>query len=137
MPSAMSLPRGKNNGFTTTRRSRRRPRNSNASTANTSSPALRSTGVSSCAKKESLMSTVLEAQRAMPAVHRLGWRALSLGAANGFEYASPFLLPLVLARCLAAAAFGPYRVLWLRVGTGMARRTLAILGSHYYVLPRS
>jgi len=82
------------------------------------------------------MSAGLEA-RAVPAVHALGRRALSLGAANAFDYALQFLLPVVLARCLDTAAFGQYRLLWLAVGTVMAVVTMAMPGSLYYFLPRS
>ena len=64
-------------------------------------------------------------------------RALALGLAYGFEYAAQFLLPVVLARCLDATAFGEYRLLWLAVGTLMAASTLAMPTSLYYFLPRS
>jgi O-antigen/teichoic acid export membrane protein len=67
----------------------------------------------------------------------LGARALSLGAANAFEYALQFLLPVVLVRCLAPEAFGEYRLLWLAVGTVMAILTQAMPGSLYYFLPRA
>src|SRR6266571_901615 len=137
MPSAMSLPPGRNNGFMPTRRSRRRPRNSNASTANTSSSTPAFNRRELVRKERAPMSTVFEAQPSLPAVHRLGWRALSLGAANGFEYAAQFLLPVVLVRCLDTAAFGQYRLLWLAVGTVMAVVSLAMPGSLYYYLPRS
>ena len=73
----------------------------------------------------------------MLTTRRLGSRALSLGAANAFDYATQFLLPVVLARCLDAAAFGQYRLLWLAVGTVMAIATLAMPQSLYYFLPRS
>src|SRR5256885_4227781 len=69
--------------------------------------------------------------------HGLGRRALSLGAANALDYAFQFLLPVVLVRCLDAAAFGQYRLLWLAVGTVMAVVTSAMPGSLYYYLPRS
>jgi len=72
-----------------------------------------------------------------PSGHRLGRRALSLGAANAFDYGLQFLLPLVLVRCLDPAAFGQYRLLWLAVGTVMALATLAMPPSLYYFLPRS
>ncbi len=68
---------------------------------------------------------------------RLGQRALSLGAANAFDYAIQFLLPVVLVRCLDAEAFGQYRLLWLVVGTVMAFLPLAMEASLYYYLPRS
>ena len=64
-------------------------------------------------------------------------RALTLGLAYGFEYAAQFLLPVVLARCLDATAFGQYRLLWLAVGTLMGASTLAMPTSLYYFLPRS
>jgi O-antigen/teichoic acid export membrane protein len=67
----------------------------------------------------------------------LGRRALSFGAANAFDYALQFLLPVVLVRCLDTAAFGQYRLLWLAVGTVMAVVTMAMPGSLYYFLPRS
>ena len=67
----------------------------------------------------------------------LGARALSLGAANAFEYLLQFLLPVVLVRCLEPAAFGEYRLLWLAVGTVMAILTQAMPGSLYYFLPRA
>ncbi len=73
----------------------------------------------------------------VPTVHRLWRRALSLGAANAFDYGLQFLLPLVLVRCLDPAAFGQYRLLWLAVGTVMALATLAMPPSLYYFLPRS
>ncbi|HMH18131.1 MAG TPA: lipopolysaccharide biosynthesis protein [Burkholderiales bacterium] len=69
--------------------------------------------------------------------HGLGRRALSLGVANAFDYALQFLLPVVLVRCLDAAAFGQYRLLWLAAGTAMAVVTMAMPGSLYYFLPRS
>lgn len=67
----------------------------------------------------------------------LGARALSLGAANAFEYLLQFLLPVVLVRCLEPEAFGEYRLLWLAVGTVMAILTQAMPGSLYYFLPRA
>jgi len=72
-----------------------------------------------------------------PSVQQLGQRALSLGAANAFDYATQFLLPVVLVRCLDAAAFGQYRLLWLVAGTILAIATLAMPASLYYFLPRS
>ncbi len=72
-----------------------------------------------------------------PAAPRLGHRALSLGAANAFDFAIQFLLPVVLTRCLDAAAFGEYRLLWLVAGTVVAVATLAMPASLYYYLPRS
>jgi len=72
-----------------------------------------------------------------PAAPRLGHRALSLGAANAFDFAIQFLLPVVLTRCLDTAAFGEYRLLWLVAGTVVAVATLAMPASLYYYLPRS
>jgi O-antigen/teichoic acid export membrane protein len=83
------------------------------------------------------MSAELEARIDVPTVHRLGRRALSLGAANALEYALQFLLPVVLVRCLDSGAFGQYRLLWLAAGTAMAVVTMAMPGSLYYFLPRS
>ncbi len=82
------------------------------------------------------MNIGIEAQ-AVPIVHRLRRRALSLGAANAFDYAMQFLLPVVLARCLDPAAFGQYRLLWLAVGTVMTFAPAVMQGSLYYFLPRS
>ncbi len=78
-----------------------------------------------------------ETATAMPAAPRLGHRALSLGAANAFDVAMQFILPVVLTRCLDAAAFGEYRLLWLVAGTVIAVATLAMPASLYYFLPRS
>jgi len=64
-------------------------------------------------------------------------RALTLGSANSFDYATQFLLPLVLVRCLSAEEFGQYRLLWLTVMTVMALASLAMPQSLYYFLPRS
>ncbi len=83
------------------------------------------------------MSAGLEARAEVPALHGLGRRAFSLGAANAFDYAFQFLLPVVLVRCLDTVAFGQYRLLWLAVGTVMALVTMAMPGSLYYFLPRS
>jgi O-antigen/teichoic acid export membrane protein len=79
----------------------------------------------------------MDAAAAEPALRRLGRRALSLGAANAFDYAIQFLLPVVLVRYLDADAFGQYRLLWLETGTVMAVVTQAMSGSLYYFLPRS
>jgi O-antigen/teichoic acid export membrane protein len=70
-------------------------------------------------------------------VSGLGRRALSLGAANAFDTALQFLLPVVLVRCLAPEAFGEYRLLWLLVGSVMAVATLNMPGGLNYFLPRS
>lgn len=67
----------------------------------------------------------------------LGGRALILGAANAFDYAMQFLLPVVLARTLDAASFGQYRLLWLAVGTVMAIAPLGIPQGLFYYLPRA
>jgi len=64
-------------------------------------------------------------------------RALSLGAVKAFDHALQFLLPVVLVRCLDAATFGEYRLLWLAVGTVMAFATLNMPGSLYFFVPRS
>src|SRR5882672_11917905 len=64
-------------------------------------------------------------------------RALSLGAANAFDYAAQFLLPVVLVRCLDTEAFGHYRLLWLAAGTVLAFAPLAMPVSLYYFMPRS
>lgn len=83
------------------------------------------------------MSTGSETPAGAPSLRRLRQRALSLGGANAFEYATQFLLPVVLARCLDTEAFGQYRLLWLAVGTVMAVAPLAMPASLYYFLPRS
>ncbi|CAG4882894.1 conserved membrane protein of unknown function [Georgfuchsia toluolica] len=44
-------------------------------------------------------------------------RALLIGAANAFDLAMHFLLPVVLVRFLAPEAFGQYRLLWLAIMT--------------------
>jgi len=72
-----------------------------------------------------------------PAAPQLGQRALLLGAANTFDVAVQFLLPVVLVRCLDADAFGEYRLLWLVAGTVLGIATLAMPPSLYYYLPRS
>ena len=64
-------------------------------------------------------------------------RALSLGAVKAFDHALQFLLPVVLVRCLDAATFGEYRLLWLAVGTVMAFASLNMPGSLYFFVPRS
>lgn len=64
-------------------------------------------------------------------------RALSLGAAHAFDHAMQFLLPVVLVRCLDAATFGEYRLLWLAIGTLLALATLNMPQGLYYYLPRS
>ena len=68
---------------------------------------------------------------------RLKRRALSIGAARAFDHAMQFLLPIVLVRCLDAATFGEYRLLWLAIGTLMAVATLNMPQGLYYYLPRS
>ena len=73
----------------------------------------------------------------VPTLRRLRQRALSLGGANAFDYATQFLLPVVLARCLDVLAFGQYRLLWLAVRTVMAIAPVAMPGALYYFLPRS
>lgn len=69
--------------------------------------------------------------------HGLRRRALSLGAVKAFDHALQFLLPVVLVRCLDAATFGEYRLLWLAVGTVMAVATLNMCGTLYFFVPRS
>ena len=64
-------------------------------------------------------------------------RALSLGAVKLFDHAMQFVLPVILVRCLDAANFGEYRLLWLAVGTVMAVATLNMIGQLYYFVPRS
>jgi O-antigen/teichoic acid export membrane protein len=64
-------------------------------------------------------------------------RALILGVANATDYALQFLLPVVLVRCLDAATFGEYRLLWLAVGTVMAVAQFGIPQGLYFFLPRS
>ena len=83
------------------------------------------------------MSVELEAETAVPTVHRLGRRALSLGVAKALDFAIQFLLPVVLVRCLDTEAFGQYRLLWLAVGTVMAVATMDMQAGLYYFLPRS
>lgn len=70
-------------------------------------------------------------------IHGLKRRALSLGGAKAFDQAMQFLLPIVLARCLDAATFGEYRLIWLVVGTALAIGTLNVGVSLYYFLPRA
>ena len=83
------------------------------------------------------MSSQAESPAVVPQTHELGRHALSLGAANAFDFAVQFLLPAVLARCLDADAFGQYRLLWLAVGSVMAIANLAMPATLYYYLPRS
>jgi O-antigen/teichoic acid export membrane protein len=64
-------------------------------------------------------------------------RAMTLGVANGADYAVQFLLPVVLTRTLDPDAFGHYRLLWLAVATIMAVAPLAMPVSLYYFLPRA
>jgi len=71
------------------------------------------------------------------ALQRLKRRALSLGTVKVFDQALNFLLPVVLVRCLDAATFGEYRLLWLAVGTVMSVATLNMGGSLYFFLPRA
>jgi O-antigen/teichoic acid export membrane protein len=70
-------------------------------------------------------------------MHGLKRRALSLGAVKAFDHALQFLLPVVLVRCLDAATFGEYRLLWLVIGTLMAVATLNMAGTLYFFVPRS
>ena len=71
------------------------------------------------------------------AAHGLKRRALSLGAVKAFDQLLQFLLPVVLVRCLDAATFGEYRLLWLAVGTVIAVATLNMPGALYFFVPRS
>src|SRR5262245_32264739 len=64
-------------------------------------------------------------------------RAFSLGAVKAFDHAMQFLLPVVLTRCLDAATFGEYRLLWLIVGTVMTIATLNMAGGLFYFVPRA
>ncbi|OAI51598.1 hypothetical protein AYO46_07840, partial [Betaproteobacteria bacterium SCGC AG-212-J23] len=64
-------------------------------------------------------------------------RALSLGMVKTFDQAMQFLLPIVLVRCLDAATFGEYRLLWLIVGTLIGLASLNMGGGLYFFLPRS
>jgi O-antigen/teichoic acid export membrane protein len=68
---------------------------------------------------------------------RLKRRAFSLGAVKAFDKATHFLLPVVLTRCLDAATFGEYRLLWLIVGTVMTVATLNMSGGLFFFVPRS
>ena len=70
-------------------------------------------------------------------MHGLKRRALSLGAVKAFDHGLQFLLPVVLVRCLDAATFGEYRLLWLVIGTLMAIATLNMAGTLYFFVPRS
>jgi O-antigen/teichoic acid export membrane protein len=56
---------------------------------------------------------------------------------KAFDQGMQFLLPVVLVRCLDAATFGEYRLLWLAVGTIVALATLNMAGGLYFFLPRS
>ena len=67
----------------------------------------------------------------------LARRAFSLGAVKAFDHVMQFLLPVVLVRCLDAATFGEYRLVWLAAGTVLALATLGMPGALYYFLPRS
>ncbi|HZN86249.1 MAG TPA: oligosaccharide flippase family protein [Burkholderiales bacterium] len=64
-------------------------------------------------------------------------RAFGLGAVKTFDHATHFLLPVVLTRCLDAATFGEYRLLWLIVGTLMTVATLNMAGGLFFFVPRS
>lgn len=73
----------------------------------------------------------------VPAFAALKRRAFSLGAANAFDYAMQFLLPVLLVRYLAPEAFGQYRLLWLAIMTLMVLLPLNMPQTLYYFLPRS
>jgi O-antigen/teichoic acid export membrane protein len=64
-------------------------------------------------------------------------RALSLGAANAFNYAMQFLLPVLLVRFLPPEDFAKYRLLWLAIMTVMVVVPLNMSQMLYYFLPRS
>ena len=64
-------------------------------------------------------------------------RALSLGMVKAFDQGMQFLLPIVLVRCLDAATFGEYRLLWLTVGTLIGIGTLNMAGVLFFFVPRS
>jgi O-antigen/teichoic acid export membrane protein len=64
-------------------------------------------------------------------------RALSLGMVKAFDQGMQFVLPVVLVRCLDAATFGEYRLLWLTVGTLIGVATLNMAGTLFFFLPRS
>ncbi|MGH8264497.1 MAG: lipopolysaccharide biosynthesis protein [Steroidobacteraceae bacterium] len=68
---------------------------------------------------------------------RLWARALTLGAANGFDYLAQFVLPIALVRCLDTESFAQYRLLWLAAGTVLALATLSMPASLFYFLLRS
>jgi O-antigen/teichoic acid export membrane protein len=71
------------------------------------------------------------------AAQGLARRALSLGVVKALDQGLQFLLPIVLVRCLDAATFGEYRLLWLAIGTVMALAPFSMPGALYYFLPRS
>ncbi|HEX7052819.1 MAG TPA: oligosaccharide flippase family protein [Burkholderiales bacterium] len=71
------------------------------------------------------------------AAHGLTRRAFSLGAVKAFDQALQFLLPVVLVRCLDAATFGEYRLLWLAVGTVLTLACLGMPQALYYFVPRA
>src|SRR4051812_37413118 len=83
------------------------------------------------------MSAVMNAVPGSTGLAALKRRAISLGAANAFDYGVQFLLPIVLARCLDPAAFGQYRLMWLVVMTVMAIAPMSMPQGLYYFLPRS
>jgi len=66
---------------------------------------------------------------------RLTKRALSIGVIKVSDMASQFLLPVVLVRCLDAATFGEYRLLWLLVGTVLGLATLNMASGLPVFLP--
>ncbi len=68
---------------------------------------------------------------------RLTRRALSIGAIKASDKATQFLLPVVLVRCLDAATFGEYRLLWLLVGTVMTIATLNMAAGLPVFLPHA
>ena len=68
---------------------------------------------------------------------RLTRRALSLGAIKASDKATQLLLPVVLVRCLDAASFGEYRLLWLLVGTVMTLATLNLSSGLALFIPHA
>jgi len=66
---------------------------------------------------------------------RLTKRALSIGVIKVSDTASQFLLPVVLVRCLDAATFGEYRLLWLLVGSVLGLATLNMAAGLPLYLP--
>jgi len=68
---------------------------------------------------------------------RLTKRALSIGVIKASDKATQFLLPVVLVRCLDAATFGEYRLLWLLVGTVLMLATLNMASGLALFIPHA